>query len=277
MFENFTARYRKLPRTGRWGFWFAVVLIAYFGVIEPAVNWSVEKAHAAEKLEKSLAARTKLGADSGASNDVLQRSIVAFGAPKTPRNNLPDPMGYLSQKTADIAQKHEITVKRRTRRNNTPIVNFDWNGAKLERVTLELVVECDTDKFMAMLKDLESSPDITDITSVKMNKLSEPGVSLSDSTLMQITLVPEMWIVAGSGNGSAAITQPEPAPEKVDPAIDSHTTPAPTTPAALPAETPANPPAPATAPATPAPAQPAPAPTATPAAPAPAGPQGANP
>lgn len=213
MFSTFSASYKKLPRAGRWGLWFVLVVVAYYGVIEPAVDWSTRKAAEAEKLEKALNARKRMGEDGGSSAKAVERAIVGLGSPKVPHASVADPMGFLSQKTADIAQKHGVTVKRRTRRGNTPIAGFEWNGSKVERISLELVVECDTERFVALLKDLESSPDITDISSIRMNKVSEPGFSLADSTTMQITLVPEMWVLAGARGAAAPLApEPEPAP-----------------------------------------------------------------
>ena len=60
MFSTFSTSYQKLPRAGKWGMWLVVVVIAYFGVLEPAIEWSSRKAAQAEKLEKSLASRTRL-------------------------------------------------------------------------------------------------------------------------------------------------------------------------------------------------------------------------
>ena len=128
--------------------------------------------------------------------------------PKAPRGNVADPIGTLSQKAADIAQKHNIVVKSRTRRSNTPVTGFDWNGSKVDRVSLELVIECDTERFIALLKDFEASPDITGVSSVRMTKVAEQGVPISDSTIMRITLVPEMWVLPRSGAEAPA---PEPA------------------------------------------------------------------
>lgn len=216
MFSSLTDRYRQLPRAGRWGFWLVAIVVVYFLAVEPAVDWSARKAVEVDRLEKSLAARTRLSAEAGAAAGVLERSIVAYGGPKPPRSNIADPSGYLSQKASDLAAKHGITVKRRTRRGNTPVSGQEWNGSKIERVAIELVVECDTEKFVALLKDLEASPDITQINTVRMNKLSEPGVPLSDSTVMQITLVPEMWILPKGGDTTAEPAAAPPAtPEGV--------------------------------------------------------------
>ena len=212
MFPSLTARYKQLPRAGRWGVWLVVILIVYFLAVEPAVDWSSKKAAEAARLEKALTDRTRLGAESGTATDALQRSIVAFGGPKPPRAGVADPGGVLSQKTSDLAAKHGVTVKRRTRRGSTPVTGFDWNGAKVERVSLELVVECDTEKFVALLKDLEASPDITQVSSVRMNKLPEQGVSLSDSVVMQVTLVPEMWVLPRAGAAAEPADQPSPSP-----------------------------------------------------------------
>lgn len=224
MFSTFSTSYKKLPRAGRWGLWLVVVVVGYFGVIEPAVDWSTSKAAEAEKLQKSLIARTRLSEDAGSSAKTVERGIVGLGSPKVPHSSVADPMGFLSQKTAEIAQKHGITVKRRTRRTNSPVANFEWNGSKVERVALELVVECDTERFVALLKDLEASPDITEVSSVRMNKVSEPGFSLSDSTTMQITLVPEMWVLPrGGGGDSPAPTTPEADPLTSPPLSDGAT------------------------------------------------------
>lgn len=212
MFSTFSSSYKKLPRAGRWGLWLVVVLVVYFGVVEPALDWSTRSAASADKLQKSLDARTRLGEESNSFASTVERGIVAVGAPKTPTSSHPDPSGFLSQKTADIAQKHGVTVKRRTRRGNSPVNVLEWNGGKVERVTLELVVECDTEHLVAFLKDLESSPDITTISSIRMTKVAEPGVQLADSTNMQITLVPEMWILAKGGAATAEpATSPSPA------------------------------------------------------------------
>ncbi|MDP1662186.1 MAG: hypothetical protein Q8L55_09755, partial [Phycisphaerales bacterium] len=143
MFTSLSDRFRKLPRAGRWGVWLIAVLIVYFAAIEPAVDWSSNKAAEVSRLEKTLAARVRLSAEKDAAGNVLQRSIVAYGEPKRPRSNIADPSGFLSQKTSDLAAKHGITVKRRTRRGSVPVTGFEWNGSKVDRVALELVVECD--------------------------------------------------------------------------------------------------------------------------------------
>lgn len=204
MFTSLSDRFRKLPRAGRWGVWLIAVLIVYFAAIEPAVDWSSNKAAEVSRLEKTLAARVRLSAEKDAAGNVLQRSIVAYGEPKRPRSNIADPSGFLSQKTSDLAAKHGITVKRRTRRGSVPVTGFEWNGSKVDRVALELVVECDTEKFVALLKDLEASPEITQVSSVRLTKLPQSGVALADSSLMQITLVPEVWVLPRNGEPAAA-------------------------------------------------------------------------
>ncbi|MDP1660991.1 MAG: hypothetical protein Q8L55_03665, partial [Phycisphaerales bacterium] len=54
------------------------------------------------------------------------------------------------------------------------------------------------------LKDLEASPEITQVSSVRLTKLPQSGVALADSSLMQITLVPEVWVLPRNGEPAAA-------------------------------------------------------------------------
>ncbi|MBY0396665.1 MAG: hypothetical protein K2X91_09395, partial [Thermoleophilia bacterium] len=208
MFPALTARYKALPRAGRWGVWFVLAVAAYFGAVEPALDWSSRSAISADRLRKALDARARLGDEAAGFAGAVERGVVAVGTPKTPRAGLADPSGYLNQKTADIAGKHGVTIKRRTRRSNSTVNILEWNGSKVERVTLELVVECDTQHFVAFLKDMEASPDITTISSLRLIKVAEPGVQLADSTTMQITLVPEMWTLARAGGPPAQDAPP---------------------------------------------------------------------
>lgn len=208
-------KYRALPRVTRWALLAGAGIAIYFVGVERLIDWSNAQRAEAERIAKSLSDRAKLANERESTGGLLERSIVAFGSPRAPVS-VSDPVDALSRKINDLARKHEVTIKRRSERPRSTINGLEWRGQKIDRVQLEVTVECDTEKFLALLKDIETSPEIASVSTLRLQKQTEPGKSLSESSLMQVTFIPELWATAkgSTSAGPAPTSSPELTPEE---------------------------------------------------------------
>jgi hypothetical protein len=222
------AKFNRLPRVQKWLVYFLLAIAAYFGI-----EWILDRARiqaaAVQVLQTQRAERMKMAEQSASGGGLVERSIVAFGAPSEPLRGS-DPVDRLNRTVDELLRKHSITAKRRTSKPASPLAvgqnAAEFRGQRLMRYQLDLTIETTTPKFLALLKDMESSPNLAGIASIRMQKIAESGKTLSDSTLMQILLVPELWAI--STTGGRGVTPPPPAdeapPSEAAPAASSSST-----------------------------------------------------
>ena len=78
---SIVAKYNALPRAAKWGVLACAALVAYFGVVEPALNAMNRWISRADTMERELAAfarerEARKGADDAAARGVTQYGIV---------------------------------------------------------------------------------------------------------------------------------------------------------------------------------------------------------
>lgn len=230
--ESLFAKFKRLPRAQRWLAYFLLAIVAYFG-IEWLLDRARMQASAVNVLQTQRAERMKMAEQSASGSGLVERSIVAFGAPSEPAK-ASDPVDQLNRTVDELLRKHGIAAKRRTSKPATPLAigqsAAEFRGQRLMRYQLDLTIETTTPKFLALLKDMESSSSLAGIAQIRLQKIAEPGKTLADSTLMQILLVPELWAVAtgarSTGREATDPAAPTQAGVGVEPAPVPSSTPA---------------------------------------------------
>jgi cobalamin biosynthesis protein CbiG len=193
---NLRERYKALPRAGQWLIWFVAVLVGYFALVEPLLAHAAGVSTRADRLQSILDAQAKLAQERSQAGNLIERGLLATGLPNPPTPG-GDPLGTLNRRVDRLARDHNITIKRRTERPNAPIPgNPEWNGQRLEQVGIEFVIDCDTPQLVAVLKDLESAPEVHAISQLRVQKISTPATGKDDPGLLSVTLLPVTWVLS---------------------------------------------------------------------------------
>ncbi|MFN5662718.1 MAG: hypothetical protein ACK48N_11610 [Planctomyces sp.] len=243
-------RWGSLPRSGKWISALVVVLVAYFGLVEPVMLATDRLRTQADALEAELRDRASAKAALESTSAELERALIAFGPVKAPVRG-GDPLAALDRRLSTIRSAHSVQERQRRLATRGEPISRDGvrfvgsglaNGQPLERFTIEWQFEGTTDALMRVLADLEKAPEVHAVSSVQLRRLPNPrAMGGGDATTGQIsvTLVSETWAVAGARGASVptSTTPPEPA-EGPPPASNAGPAPA-TDPASAPATTPA--------------------------------------
>jgi hypothetical protein len=236
-------RWNALPRSGKWIAALVVVLIGYFGVVEPVLVATDRLNTRADALEAELRDRAAAKATLEATGAELERAMIAFGPVKPPVRG-GDPLAALDKRLSAIRSTHSVQERQRRLATRGEPISRDGvrfvggglaGGQPLERFTIEWQFEGTTDALVSVLADLEKAPEVHAVSSIQLRRLPNPrAIAGGDSTTGQIsvTLLSETWAVAGGRGESTAAPTPEPTavpvetPPEVSPAAPSETPPA---------------------------------------------------
>jgi hypothetical protein len=201
------ARWSALPRAGRWLAWGALALVAYFAGVEPAVEAAGRFRVEAQRAQETLARQRELAERTGAAGALMARGTTALGVPDEPAplTSSVDPLVALNSRIDRAAREHGVSIRRRSERQREPMAQVQFMGRAVERRGVEVVVECDTPALTAMLRDLESAPEVHAIRSVRVQRQS---VTPGGGGVVQATILPEIFVYkrpdSRGGRGGAA-------------------------------------------------------------------------
>jgi len=205
-------RFNALPRVVKWLVCFVVAIGAYFGAVEPYLGVVIGMRTQADDLENRHRERAALAGRLESSKSAFNSSVIAYGAPKFARSG--DAVAELDRRVSTVLAAHNAIEKRRSAKDATPIsmgqIASGGSGKerKLERAGLEVSFECETSELVLILKDLESSPEISAIGRMEIRKLGEIDKK-TGAGYIAVTLAPEVWTFSKDG-----ATSPEPGPAK---------------------------------------------------------------
>ncbi|MGH7133530.1 MAG: hypothetical protein ACREJO_16490 [Phycisphaerales bacterium] len=215
-------RYHALPRAGKWLAWLCGFLALFFGLINPALSRASEWGSSAEKIESALADRA--GKKSLIENSAadLDRSMLAYGTPAMPQKRR-DPTADLDARVRQVLRAHGVTPKRSTSKGPEPFQRpsktadgrtIKSDGPKLDRYAIELSFECDTTRLLGVMRDLERAAEISALSKVIVRRIVESNSrgGKNDVSMLSVTLVPEMWVIAPTAAGAAPVKAPETRP-----------------------------------------------------------------
>lgn len=208
------ARYKALPRAGKWSVWALGGLVLYFGVVETALAFSARVRGEADALEVSLKSRKAVAERATNTAGELEQNMVALGMPALPRQG--DPVPALDRRITTVLSSHGVTPRRREPRPSAPVLTGPGQrevakigpAVGVQRVAVDLNLECDTEQLAKILRDLEAAPEVTAISRLSIRKL---GDGRANDQKLGVTMSVEAWSLQ-SDSGKPLADQPEDPP-----------------------------------------------------------------
>lgn len=203
-----SSAFSRLPRAARWLLYTGLLLIAYFAVIEPALDARNRFAAEADALQRDLdelRAYTAGGSDTGATRDLI---LAHYGDPAPPAapNEYGRPADFETA-VNEIFRTHAVRKDQTERRSviNIPqeagIVGEDQT---LQRQELTLTFEAPPHTISQIIADLEAEPLVSSITRIRLDKSAARRSESSESGLVKATIGVETWMIVDRQTGLAA-------------------------------------------------------------------------
>ena len=195
-------RWHALPRAARWLVWLVGLLVVYFAGIEPALDAAARLRAKADAAQRTLSQQASIAQSASTAGALMARGTTALGVPDEPplASSTADPLVALNSRIDRSAREHGVSIRRRTQRPREAMTGAVFGGEALERVGVEIVVECDTRQLMAMVRDLEAAPEVHALRSVRVQRqsLTPGGGGVLQATLVPETFVPKLRAAGGA-------------------------------------------------------------------------------
>lgn len=186
-------KYRALP--GRQRVFVVVVLIIVGYLATDQFSWSLARDWQAQgdrveaALMRSTTVKTNVNGD-------LRRAVAVYGQVRTPQRN--DEGGEsLSRAIDEVLRKHNVAGSSFATRTPQRLKDPDtsrFGGAGLDRIQAEVKFDAQADNLPKILADLEAHPDVTAITTLRLQRSEPAGLR---KVGVQATI--ESWVQASQG------------------------------------------------------------------------------
>jgi hypothetical protein len=197
------SRLPELPRAARWAIWAALVLVVYFGAVEPALHlmdrWNLDADRRAEMLagtERLTARSNRLAAALGSQplNDVeatLRLATKRMGAVAMPGDPA-DRRTALEREIETVWSKHEVKNLVYRAKPAAPLgrnVLPELAGPRhvIERLVVDLDFVSTPQVAISILSELEQSPLIASVSKIQVSKTP-------DEPTVRCTFTVESWL-----------------------------------------------------------------------------------
>jgi hypothetical protein len=192
-------RYRALPRSGRWLIIFGLFVVAYFAVLEPVMERTGHYKSQADGLARSLGEKAQIRGKIADNAGVIEQLTGLFGRP-TPPADRSRRSSALEKRINTIFSEHQVSNQRTTYREPVALTTEAPRALagpkdRLERLAAELTFETDIPTLMAILTQLEQSPEVSGVTKISIRKVAPSGRSREKDGPVQVNLTAETWIV----------------------------------------------------------------------------------
>ncbi|MBL8745351.1 MAG: hypothetical protein JNK58_03235 [Phycisphaerae bacterium] len=186
-------RWNSLPRAGRWLVAAAAFMLAYFVVVEPALDATARAAARADVLQAALDRRraTAAGASDAARNATL--AATKFGAALPPGGS--DRPAALNACIERVLRDRPVSALAIRTRAMVPLGRAVFaglipEGQQAQRLVLDVDFECAPPVAAEILAELEQAPEVTAVGRVIMRKIERDG-----RRAVQVSLSPETWVI----------------------------------------------------------------------------------
>ena len=195
-------RYARLPRSAKWLAWAVLGLAAYFLVVEPVVDATVQASGRAEAMAARIKAVKTMGEKA---QDDQQR--IAIGSRLHGEIELPGPRSERAtalNRAVDRALRDAGVLGARTQTieqnlADGPATQYYGGRGSLVKLVSTVSFDASPEAFSQVLGALESSPDVAAITRVIVRR-AEDG-----SRQVSATLTVEAWALSASAARSAGV------------------------------------------------------------------------
>lgn len=199
-------KYKALPRAAKWGVLACAAIVAYFGVVEPALNAMNRWSSRADTKERELAAfarerEARKGADDAAARGVTQYGII--DAPGDPAER----SAAFNRRIAQVLEAEGIKQSASTSSEspvarNSRLQQFYGSEASVQRIASELRFDATPEQLARVMAALEQSPEVASISRLQVRQ----GASGPDKNprLLSVTMKVQAWQVRQKAKGRTA-------------------------------------------------------------------------
>lgn len=191
----------RLPRAARWALIAVAVIVAYFAVIEPALNHlnSLRARVSAKEAIIANAVRDKPKIDSASAT--IRLGVGRYGQIGFNFSDEVDTRSTtFNQEVAAILRTHGVGQHTSTTRPATlgtgPLLDAVGQGFRVERLINEYQFDAEPEVVTAVLADLERTPLVTAISRVQIRK-GDPR----EGRKVKATIAAELWSRTPKGRG----------------------------------------------------------------------------
>jgi hypothetical protein len=207
-------KFKALPRAAQWLVYLGLVLIAFFAVAMPLLSFSDSVGNNASTLEAAILRRNDFASSASGDGKYIVDSQTAFGSPLMPATAGLKPEAF-TRAVDRILENHQVTDRNVTERKvaMTRDQALALHVPALDRLILEVSFEADPKTVIAILAELERSPEVAAVSRVKIDRTN---IRNEEDRLVRATITPEAWIAA-SGSGSSGSDSSGPADGGMNP------------------------------------------------------------
>lgn len=206
-------KYASLPRAGKWLVWTLVLVVVYFGVVEPVLTITAQSKSHADTLAAGLAREQALTSQDSEQGRILEDGRRSFGEPYLPEDPANRPEALHNAVDA-ILQKHNIGNRVKNERHvrmasdeASQLLGALAATSTVERLILDITFEASPDTVHSILAELEQAREVAAISRVEIRRPDVGGgrgaPPSSGTKTVKATISPEAWIVTTTAAGGA--------------------------------------------------------------------------
>ena len=189
------AQIRSLPTAGRYGVIALAILVAYFAVDSWSWSWARAWDLEADRIQKILSDSAKITANS---SDTPAIGPETFG-PVLPIGSESEGAQSMATAVVEIVKKYSTTnFSYDAQRASTRLSGVSANGEKIAKVSGELQFECSADVFSKIVADIESSPAIESISSIRLQRKEV-------EKKLNVRMTVDTWVIPGKSATAGGI------------------------------------------------------------------------
>lgn len=193
-------RWNALPRAARWMILLLLALGAYFGVVEPALDWRARAALRADALEAGLRRGAERAAQDAAATSAIALAASRFGQPLPPAGE--ERLRALNDRVESIFRSASVTGL--TIRSRTPSTlardtsaGLAPPGRQVQRIVLDIEFEAAPETAAEIIAALERAPEVAAVGRITMRRIDR-----DTSRRVAVSIAPEAWVIAQQGGRS---------------------------------------------------------------------------
>lgn len=196
--------YRSLPRAVRWAVIAALGMIAYFGIVEPALNIASTASDQGRQIAEILTRERTYAEDSARATGTVGAGMTAFGKPNLPAS-YKDRSLALAQAVDEILKNHAVegaVTREKSGSIPDPRLAALTNAApRADRLILDVSFESEPETVSRVLADLERAPQVTAVSRVviRLADASRGSARATPSRRVKAELWVEAWIIPQGG------------------------------------------------------------------------------
>lgn len=189
------ARWRSLPPAGRLAVAGAVVLLAWLALEQWSWSWAREWSDQADRIERALTDGRSIASEV---DPVAAKGAELYG-PIDPPSGESEGAEAMAKAVVEVFKRHATSnfsydAQRASSSLPGAPVTVSGSGQRLSRVTGEVQFESTPEEASRIIEELEASPSIEAINSVKLQRRD-------GERKVMVRLTVEAWVVAARRGG----------------------------------------------------------------------------